>query len=454
MHWFSVILAGFLALGFSAGPVSAQDHQAEDSMESLLGGSEGEAAADFPAALEADSDDAEAWGDSPEGSATIGSPGALGDESPLGEAVDNSDIDLEFTADEGLVDLTPDPTNEARVEASLGPVGYDEEGEQGRIHVVVVGDTLWDISASYLGTPWVWPSIWESNPGVANPHRIFPDDQIWITPSKMKRVTPAEAAELLARGPLIPEAPMEDLPPAAVGELVDATPVAPSYQTLEYRAMHGVAYVSEAQYEGAGSIVDSPSFHRLLSETRRAYINLGDGQVSEGDRFSVVRASEVVRDPETGRKLGVLVERLGWLEVTRTRSESSEALIKQSFAEIERGDRILPREEISTEIPIRPAGSGIEGQVAHFQSSRTVMAQRDVVFLNRGTQDGMDIGIPLEIFRDQGRARDAMLGQSVTLPEDIVASLVVVVADPSTSVAVVTSSRTHIERGDTFRTVD
>ncbi len=65
----------------------------------------------------------------------------------------------------------------------------------------------------------------------------------------------------------------------------------------------------------------------------------------------------------------------------------------------------------------------------------------------------MEIGVPLEIYREQGKARDAMINQTVTLPEDIVASLVVVSADPSTSVAVVTHARDHIERGDAFRTV-
>ena len=65
----------------------------------------------------------------------------------------------------------------------LGAIGYDAQGRQGRIHVVVKGDTLWDISEAYLGTPWVWPPIWKDNgEDIANPHRIYPGDRIWITP--------------------------------------------------------------------------------------------------------------------------------------------------------------------------------------------------------------------------------------------------------------------------------
>ena len=60
----------------------------------------------------------------------------------------------------------------------LGAIGYDSEGRQGRIHIVVRGDTLWDISNAYLGTPWVWPSIWNDNGEIENPHRIYPGDGV------------------------------------------------------------------------------------------------------------------------------------------------------------------------------------------------------------------------------------------------------------------------------------
>lgn len=453
MQWFTVFLAAFLALGLGAGSGYAQS-ASEDSMEDLLGGSPAEVeGAEFPGAVDGEASDDFSAGAPP---AALEDP-SLGVIAADSVAVEDGEMELEFDAEEGLVDLATEGKEEEPLESmmetpSLGPIGYDETGEQGRIHVVVGGDTLWDISASYLGTPWVWPSIWESNPGVANPHRIFPGDQIWITPSKMKRVSPAEAAQLLARSPIVDE-PMEELPPAAVEEFVDATPTTPSYETLEYPGMHAVAYISEDQYEGSGAIVDSPSPHTLLAETRRAYINLGDSEASIGDQFSIVRATEEVRDPGTNRKIGVLVERLGWLEVTRTRDESSEAMIRQSYAEIERGDRILPREELSQEVPIRGGGSEIDGLVSHFQSSRTVMAQRDLVFLNRGAEDGVEVGIPLEIYREGGTARDALQKRSVQLPEDVVAGLVVIATEPDTSVAIVTYSSTEIERGDTFRTV-
>lgn len=31
-------------------------------------------------------------------------------------------------------------------------------------YTVVKGDTLWDISALYLDSPWLWPRLWQVNP--------------------------------------------------------------------------------------------------------------------------------------------------------------------------------------------------------------------------------------------------------------------------------------------------
>ena len=326
----------------------------------------------------------------------------------------------------------------------LGPMGYDAEGRPGRIHTVVGGDTLWDISDAYLGTPWVWPSIWVDNPEVDDPHRIYPGDRIWITPTSMRRVTPEEAAELIAR---VPEG--ADPLPAAHDESIDAPVVTgPSF---DFNQLETLGFISPEAFEGAGSIIGTPSLHTILAQTRLVYISRGEGETAVGDRFDVVRLAEDVRDPDTGDKIGVFAEPLGWLEVTEVHPESSVARIEVSYFDMAVGDRIVERQELPTSLTLRPAPDGVEGRVAYFKTHRTVMAQRDIVFLNRGTDHGVEVGSPLEVYRPGTPAEDAMTREERTLPDHIVADLIVVSAEPTTSVAVVTHARNELAMGDHFR---
>lgn len=318
----------------------------------------------------------------------------------------------------------------------LGPVGHDASGQRGRIHTVASGDTLWDISDAYLGTPWVWPSIWEDNPAVPNPHRIYPGNKLWISPTAMRRITDEEAARLL--GGELP-ASLQDVPTGPLSSVV-----VPSVESL--------GFVSADALTASGSILGSPRTRASqFSAEERVYVSLGAGQVEKGDRFTVVRAQDQVRDPETERSLGVYVERLGWVEVVEVDAESSVAQIRASAREMEVGDRLLPHSEPLREIPVRAATPPVEGQVALPPAARRVHGGMDVVYLNRGTEHGLLVGSPLEVIRPGTLARDEETGERRLLPDHVMASLVVISAEPASAVALVTSANHEIQRGDVFR---
>jgi LysM domain len=326
----------------------------------------------------------------------------------------------------------------------LGPVGYDSQGRQGRIHTVVRGDTLWAISNAYLATPWVWPSIWKDNGEIENPHRIYPGDRIWITPSEMRRLSPEEADQMLANVPAAPAPAVEDAVPGM------ETPPAPA-RTVRVSSRETAGLISAEMYEASASVVGRVPERLLLTQEDRAYIGLGEDEVKVGDEFTVFRTHEKVLDPDTGTVLGYHVDFVGWVQVEETSPETSLASIRMSTGEIEVGDRVIPREPLPAEIDVKVAPGSVDGKITFFPGNRVVIGFQDFVYLNRGTLDGLEVGSPLEVYRPGYPAPEPTRDEKVAVPDRVIAKMLVVRTEEQTAVALVTSTDTELELGDHFR---
>jgi hypothetical protein len=342
----------------------------------------------------------------------------------------------------------------------LGSIGYDSEGRRGWIHVVRPADTLWDISDAYLGTPWVWPSIWEDNRNIANPHLIEPGDRIWITPTQMRRVTAAEADALLSNLPPEPAAAEEfgvalqepELPAPVEPEVAPEIPLVPEERsTQDVADRESTGLISPRQLASAATIVGSDAVRVLLSQEDEIFIGLGEGQVEVGDQFTVFRTHEKVFDPDTGALLGYHVETLGWIEVEQIFPETAQSRIRMSTGGIEVGDHLIPREPLPVRIAVQESPQGVEGKISFFPHRRVLMGFNDFVYLNRGTDDGLQVGSPLEVYRVGYPVREVSRGKNVQVPDRVVAQLLVVRADEEASVALVTFSKTELAMGDRFR---
>jgi hypothetical protein len=49
-------------------------------------------------------------------------------------------------------------------------------------YAIQQGDTLWEISSTFLGNPYYWPQLWSINEQVTNPHWIYPGNRIIFRP--------------------------------------------------------------------------------------------------------------------------------------------------------------------------------------------------------------------------------------------------------------------------------
>jgi hypothetical protein len=325
---------------------------------------------------------------------------------------------------------------------TLGPVGRDEAGREGRIHTVERGDTLWDISDAYLGTPWVWPSLWADNQEIHNPDLIHPGDRIWITSTQMRRVSDAEAQRLMAGA--------TDLPPAALAE--PSAPNETGGRSLDFSAAESVGFVTSEEVAAATSVVKVPENRTLFSQPDVVEIGIGTGEVRVGDEFTVFDSREEIHDPVTRKVIGSFVDNLGWGEITAVHKETASLTIRRSFGPIVKGSHVVRREKPPTQIGLTATPMGIDGRVIHLTADRTWMGRMDVVYLDRGQDDGLRPGNALEVYRPGQKMKDEVRGGKVQTADEHVAELLVVAAKPTSAVALVMRSATEIERGDRFRT--
>jgi hypothetical protein len=370
---------------------------------------------------------------------------------PEDATIEAASLEVPAAPDPGA--SVPEPASEVPNSArSLGRVGYDSEGRSGRIHVVERGDTLWDISDAYLGTPWVWPSIWTDNRNIEDPHLIHPDDLIWITDSEMRVVNSAEAEAMLnASPPTFPADQIDTVEVTPVESPIEAVLVPEEQVTRRVSVREWVGLVSAEELDAAASIVKRIPAQLMLSQLDNVYIGLGDGDVEVGDQFDIVRRDVRVIDPATKRFLGHHVKTMGWLKVVEVHGEASVAEIGLSTGEIKVGDRLLPRRPESIDITIQQSPEDVSGEIVFFPNRRVVIGPLDFVYLNRGTLDGLETGSPLEVIRGGDVVREEVRRTSVEIPKRVVAQLLVVEARPETAVALVAEAETDLLVGDTFR---
>jgi hypothetical protein len=359
------------------------------------------------------------------------------------------DLGVDALADEAGLETVP-----TEASSGLGALAWDSDGREGRIHLVVSGDTLWHISDAYLGTPWVWPSIWNDNGDIENPHLIHPGDRIWITATEMRRITAEEAERMLANQPPVPAA-MD--PPAAMEDAVPgmeaSLPPAPA-RTVKVSSLETTGLISPQVYESAASVVARGEERVLLSQEDDLYIGLGESEVQPGDEFTLFRTNQKVMDPDTGALLGYHVDILGWVRVEESFPETSRALIRMSTGEVEVGDRVMPRQVFPQEIEVRPMPEGVDGKITFFPMRRVLLGFADFVYLNRGTLDGLEVGSPLEVYRPGGSAMEVTRDERVEVPDRVIATMLVVRAEDQTAVALVTRADKELHLGDRFRGED
>lgn len=324
-------------------------------------------------------------------------------------------------------------------------------------HTVERGDTLWDLSESYLTKPWRWPNIWQINPEIEDPHWIYPGQVIRIPLAPPPADPPSLVEEAVKFDPYR-DYPAD--PPAIIGSgqplplmvTRSATPEIDRKLRLteaEQRQAEIEAILARQYDRGIGMVTwNLPDAGRVV-ESQRGWQHAGGQEkvlieapgAQPGQRFGVYRDLGRVPSPEArGESPGHLLAEIAILEVIGSEVGKMLAMVQRSFAELRGGDLLGPvptPPEITDPLPDKDSIT-VPTSVIAIKQHRAIAAPGTIVYLDRGGNEGLAPGLLLSVRSPDG-------GETGRRN----AELMVLRVTPERAAAMLTAnSRNHVRTGD------
>jgi hypothetical protein len=300
------------------------------------------------------------------------------------------------TAMEAAVDASPSSIARTNTQVDTGsgpgsgPVLAPGAPES---YVVKRGDTLWGISKVFLRDPWYWPEIWQVNPQIKNPHRIYPGDTLRLVYIDGRPKLIVQPGELR----------LEQGGDARVEPRVRSTPYDGAVTTIPYEAvaafMSKPTVLSEEQIKGAPYVLAARDLHLLVSDGDIVYARGFTGPAELGMHYNMVRVGDALRDPDDNNRLiGYDGVYLGTGHVTR-QGDPVTLVMTESARETEPGDKLIPG---GVDVPLdfipSPPKVKVNGVIISVNDGVEVIGQYQVVVINRGARDGLVPGNVLGIY--------------------------------------------------------
>ncbi len=327
-----------------------------------------------------------------------------------------------------------------------------DRDENAVYYTIIRHDTLWDISERFLKDPFKWPYLWKLNPYIKNPDLIYPGDVVKIVPLSVQGGEYEPPAEFDVSSLPVVDLSKKEGPVVVLEPEEPATkPEKPKGPSFGGPLLQREGFISRADFKSTGAIMKARDNKLLLAEGDEVFLSFRDkSSVSKGARYTIFQKGELIKHPVTEKKLGHMIEILGTLIVTKT-DGVPEGRIESSYAEIEAGARLMPYREGPTEVRIKTSAVPLDGYVIASLSGNRNLAKGDILYIDKGTEDGVEQGRLLDVLRELGTARDPLTGKRVQLPPEVIGSVVVVEPSAKTSSCIVIRSTRNILAGDSVR---
>lgn len=290
-------------------------------------------------------------------------------------------------------------------------------------YTVVKGDTLWDIAARFLKDPWRWPSIWNKNDQIRNPHLIYPGDVLvlrFVDGQPVIGLEPPGAAPVTApavvTGPTESDGRTVKLRPQIRREPLDAAVPTIKPDVIRPFLTQPLA-VDDDQLREAGYVTVGLDSRVALGNLSEFYARrLG---AKPADRYQVFRPGKALRHPETNELLAYEALYLGDARLLDA-GDPAKLEVTSVKQEIVPTDRLLvaPKEAPLPYYFPRAPEKQVDGRIISVINGVAEFGPGAVVGISLGKREGMAEGHVLRIMRHAGKHRDPVTGERYNLPDE------------------------------------
>ncbi len=330
------------------------------------------------------------------------------------------------------------------VEEHWSPYNYPREiPEDTAHHIIMDGDTLWDIAGQYLGDPLLWPQVYEQNSYIEDPNLIYPGDPIFLNVGVVvdeSAIASSVEGEEGAAGEFNEEGgessgeftDMESFSEASEGE--EGVPedqvsdrsetifseddsltefvILPAGDRMDMECSTYLYAMSSPKDKVPADLIISGSEYPAV-ETHGlgevVYLNKGmESGVQPGSIYSVRRVIQRVDHPKTGRFMGKAVDQIAKVRVVAAQANNATGIISESCQEVRIGDFLVPYVQepipLITELPTADRWEEFQsdgyGTIVYSEDKLGAFANDHICIVDLGIQQNVAPGDVFIIFRE------------------------------------------------------
>jgi hypothetical protein len=325
-------------------------------------------------------------------------------------------------------------------------------------HVVVRHDTLWGISGTFLEHAWCWPQVWGMNKEeIHNPHWIYPGQTVYFDREHGRLTLNRPNGQGVGNG----NGNAGDNGPLKLSPQVrtESMGLGGAIQSVSRQVIDGL--ISKSLVVETEELDASPRIV-AAADGSRIYIGKGDriyvrGNLGATTEFQVFHPGTPLTDPDTHKIMGYETTNVGAARVVamaRAGVDVSTLEVTSSSSEMGVGDRLRPATPLQelNYVPHAPQ-QNVAARVMSIATEANEATQSQIVTVNRGALDGLDIGSVLVLYHPGKTMVDPadkhnFDAEPLRLPDEKVGDLFIFRVFGHVAYGVIMESKMPIEIGD------